>query len=124
MDTVFEIGGQDSKFISIKDGAVSDFQMNKVCAAGTGSFIEEQAKKIGIALEDYADTAFQSEAPINLGERCTVFMETSIAAHLAQGDSIPDIAAGLCYSIIKNYTNRVVGRKRSARRFFYRAGCL
>ncbi|MFW5501476.1 MULTISPECIES: acyl-CoA dehydratase activase [unclassified Maridesulfovibrio] len=122
VDTVFEIGGQDSKFISIKDGAVSDFQMNKVCAAGTGSFIEEQAKKIGIALEDYADTAFQSEAPINLGERCTVFMETSIAAHLAQGDSIPDIAAGLCYSIIKNYTNRVVGRKKVGKKILLQGG--
>ncbi|NDV26791.1 acyl-CoA dehydratase activase [Desulfovibrio sp. JC010] len=122
VDTVFEIGGQDSKFISIKNGAVSDFQMNKVCAAGTGSFIEEQAKKIGIALDDYADTAFKSDSPINLGERCTVFMETSIAAHLAQGDSIEDIAAGLCYSIIKNYTNRVVGRKKVGTKILLQGG--
>ncbi|TIH15888.1 CoA activase [Marinifilum sp. JC120] len=122
VDTVFEIGGQDSKFISIKNGAVSDFQMNKVCAAGTGSFIEEQAKKIGIALDDYAEIAFKSEAPLNLGERCTVFMETSIAAHLAQGDPIEDIAAGLCYSIIKNYTNRVVGRKKVGKKILLQGG--
>lgn len=122
VETVFEIGGQDSKFISIKDGSVSDFQMNKICAAGTGSFIEEQAKKIGIPLADYADTAFKSKAPINLGERCTVFMETSIAAHLAQGDPIPDIAAGLCYSIIKNYTNRVVGRKKVGKKILLQGG--
>ncbi|WP_321402575.1 acyl-CoA dehydratase activase [Maridesulfovibrio sp.] len=113
VDTVYEIGGQDSKFISFKHGAVSDFQMNKVCAAGTGSFIEEQAKKIGIALDDYADIAFKSEQPVNLGERCTVFMETSISACLAQGEPVENIAAGLCYSIIKNYINRVVGRKKS-----------
>ncbi|NDV23357.1 acyl-CoA dehydratase activase [Desulfovibrio sp. JC022] len=122
VDTVFEIGGQDSKFISIKNGAVSDFQMNKVCAAGTGSFIEEQAKKIGIALDDYADISFRSEAPLNLGERCTVFMETSIAAHLAQGDPIEDIAAGLCYSIIKNYTNRVLGRKKVGKKILLQGG--
>jgi len=122
VDTVFEIGGQDSKFISIKNGMVSDFQMNKVCAAGTGSFIEEQAKKIGISLEDYADTAFKSKHPINLGERCTVFMETSIAAHLTQGDAIEDIAAGLCYSIIKNYTNRVVGRKKVGTKILLQGG--
>lgn len=122
VDTVFEIGGQDSKFISIKDGSVSDFQMNKVCAAGTGSFIEEQAKKIGIALDDYADVAFRSEVPLNLGERCTVFMETSIAAYLAQGNPIEDIVAGLCYSIIKNYTNRVVGRKKVGKKILLQGG--
>ncbi|WP_291325510.1 acyl-CoA dehydratase activase [Desulfovibrio sp. UCD-KL4C] len=122
VDTVFEIGGQDSKFISIKNGVVFDFQMNKVCAAGTGSFIEEQAKKIGLELDDYAATAFKSEAPINLGERCTVFMETSIASHLAMGDSIEDIAAGLCYSIVKNYTNRVVGRKKIGSKVLLQGG--
>ncbi|WP_320171844.1 acyl-CoA dehydratase activase [Maridesulfovibrio sp.] len=122
VETVYEIGGQDSKFISIKNGVVSDFQMNKVCAAGTGSFIEEQAKKIGIALDDYADTASKSENPINLGERCTVFMETSIAACLAQGEPVENIAAGLCYSIVKNYINRVVGRKKSGSMILLQGG--
>ena len=112
VDTVFEIGGQDSKYIGIRDGAVVDFQMNKICAAGTGSFLEEQAKKFDIAIEALGDIALNSASPIDLGERCTVFMETSIAAALARGAAIDDIAAGLCYSVVRNYLHRVVGRKR------------
>ena len=122
IDTIFEIGGQDSKYISLKDGAVIDFQMNKVCAAGTGSFIEEQANKFNIAVQDLGEIALFSNRPINLGERCTVFMETNIAAHLAQGTQIEDIAAGLCYSIAKNYLNRVVGTKRIGRRISFQGG--
>ncbi|XPV77607.1 MAG: acyl-CoA dehydratase activase [Desulfovibrio sp.] len=122
VDTLFEIGGQDSKYISIQNSAVVDFQMNKVCAAGTGSFIEEQAKKIGIELNSYADIAFKSSAPINLGERCTVFMETSIATHLSQGAALEDVAAGLCYSIVKNYINRVVGQRHIGDRILLQGG--
>ena len=73
VDTIFEIGGQDSKFISLENGAVVDFQMNKICAAGTGSFIEEQSKKFNIPIEAFGDLALTSEHPISLGERCTVF---------------------------------------------------
>lgn len=111
VDTVFEIGGQDSKFIRLKDGKVCDFQMNKVCAAGTGSFIEEQAGKFDIPINEFGDLALSSNSPIDLGERCTVFIETSISSHLACGASLKDIASGLCYSIAKNYLNRVVGQK-------------
>lgn len=122
VDTVFEIGGQDSKFISLADGVVRDFRMNKVCAAGTGSFIEEQAIKMGIDLEDFSRLFAESRHPVNLGERCTVFMETSIAAHLAQGAAVEDLAAGLCYSIVKNYLNRVVGRKKIGTKIFLQGG--
>ncbi len=76
VDTIFEIGGQDSKYISLEGGVVTDFQMNKICAAGTGSFIEEQAKKFNIPIEGFGNIAIDSEKPINLGERCTVFIET------------------------------------------------
>ena len=112
IDTIFEIGGQDSKFISLTNGVVTDFQMNKVCAAGTGSFIEEQANKFNIPIEDFGEIALFSNHPINLGERCTVFIESNIAAHMTHGAKIEDIAAGLCYSIAKNYLNRVVGTKK------------
>ncbi len=122
VDTIFEIGGQDSKFISLEDGVVTDFQMNKVCAAGTGSFIEEQAKKLGIALKDIGPTALAGKHPVSLGERCTVFMETSIAAHLAHGAAAGNLAAGLCYSIVKNYLNRVVGKKPIGRTIFLQGG--
>lgn len=122
VDTIFEIGGQDSKFISIKNGVVKDFQMNKVCAAGTGSFIEEQSKKFDIPITSFADYALRSTNPADLGERCTVFIESSIATHLAEGKEIDDIAAGLCYSIVKNYLNRVVGKKQIGRKVFLQGG--
>lgn len=111
VDTVFEIGGQDSKFIRIKKGVVTDFQMNKICAAGTGSFIEEQSIKFDIPVEQFGRLALEGEKPLDLGERCTVFIESSIASCLSRGAEITDIAAGLCYSIAKNYLDRVVGNR-------------
>jgi predicted nucleotide-binding protein (sugar kinase/HSP70/actin superfamily) len=122
VDTIFEIGGQDSKYISLEDGAVKDFQMNKICAAGTGSFIEEQANKFNIPINDFGHIALKSHNPIHLGERCTVFMETSIAAYLARGATLEDIASGLCYSIVKNYLNRVVGQKKIGNKIFFQGG--
>ncbi len=111
-DTVFEIGGQDSKYIYIQNGEVADFQMNKICAAGTGSFVEEQAARMGIPIAEFGPLALTSKYPCDLGERCTVFIETSIAQAEAQGASQADIAAGLCHSIVKNYLHKVVGGKR------------
>ena len=102
VDTVFEIGGQDSKYISIQNGEVVDFQMNKICAAGTGSFVEEQAARMGIPLAEFGPLALSSEHPASLGERCTVFIETAIASASAEGISRADIAAGLCHSIVQN----------------------
>ena len=122
VDTVFEIGGQDSKFISIEKGAVVDFQMNKICAAGTGSFIEEQAKKFNIPIEDFGSIALSSDKPISLGERCTVFIETSIAACLSRGAELNDIVSGLCYSIVNNYLDRVVGQKKVGNKIFLQGG--
>jgi predicted CoA-substrate-specific enzyme activase len=122
VDTIFEIGGQDSKYISLEDGVVTDFQMNKICAAGTGSFIEEQAKKFNIPIGDFGEIALRSNGPIPLGERCTVFIETSIAAQLAGGAEIEDIASGLCYSIVKNYLDKVVGQKKIGNKIFFQGG--
>jgi predicted CoA-substrate-specific enzyme activase len=113
VDTIFEIGGQDSKFISIDHGVVVDFAMNEACAAGTGSFLEEQAERMGIAIKDeFAAQAMASKAPARLGERCTVFMERDVTAWMQRGASVSDLAAGLAYSVAVNYLNRVVrGRK-------------
>lgn len=111
VDTVFEIGGQDSKYISIQNGEVVDFQMNKICAAGTGSFVEEQAVRMGIPLAEFGPLALSAEHPASLGERCTVFIETAIASASAEGISRADIAAGLCHSIVQNYLHKVVGSK-------------
>ncbi len=123
VDTIFEIGGQDSKFTSLQEGTVVDFAMNKVCAAGTGSFLEEQAERLDISIKDeFADLAFKSQAPANLGERCTVFMETQVTRHQQSGAIKEDICAGLAYSIVFNYLNRVVEHGRIGDRIFFQGG--
>ncbi|MBZ5618689.1 MAG: acyl-CoA dehydratase activase [Acidobacteriia bacterium] len=113
VDTIFEIGGQDSKFISIENGVVVDFAMNEACAAGTGSFLEEQAEKLGISIKgEFAKLALAAPNPTRLGERCTVFMERDVTGWLHKGETVPSLVAGLAYSIALNYLNRVVrGRK-------------
>ncbi|MGI6169595.1 MAG: acyl-CoA dehydratase activase [Christensenellales bacterium] len=111
VDTVMEIGGQDSKYISITDTLVRNFEMNKICAAGTGAFIEEQAAKLGVPIEEFGKTALAAKAPVQLGDQCTVLIESNIGAHLADGASKEDLAAGLCYSIVSNYLSRVVGAR-------------
>ncbi len=122
VDTVFEIGGQDSKYISLAHGQVSDFQMNKVCAAGTGSFVEEQAGRLGIALGDYGPLALSAKQPVDLGERCTVFVETAINAALAKGATKSEVAAGLCLSVVRNYLHKVVGTKPVGQRIVLQGG--
>ncbi|HVO80149.1 MAG TPA: acyl-CoA dehydratase activase [Terriglobales bacterium] len=113
VDTIFEIGGQDSKFIRIDHGVVVDFAMNEACAAGTGSFLEEQAEKLGISIkEEFAKLSLASRHPARLGERCTVFMERDVTSLLLKGAAVGDLCAGLAYSVAINYLNRVVrGRK-------------
>ncbi|HIJ60446.1 MAG TPA: CoA protein activase [Nitrospirae bacterium] len=123
VDTIFEIGGQDSKYISLKDGVIIDFEMNKACAAGTGSFLEEQAEKLDINIkEDFANYAFCSQSPCMLGERCTVFMENSLISNLQKGIPKKDLLAGLAYSIVQNYINRVVTGKRIGDKIFFQGG--
>ena len=113
VDTIFEIGGQDSKFIRLDRGVVVDFTMNEACAAGTGSFLEEQAEKLGISIKgEFARMALASKRPARLGERCTVFMDRDLTAALLDGAQVGDLCAGLAYSVAMNYLNRVVrGRK-------------
>jgi predicted CoA-substrate-specific enzyme activase len=123
VDTVIEIGGQDSKYIQLHSGAVVDFAMNSACAAGTGSFLEEQADKLRIELKDeFAPLAFESDAPACLGERCTVFMESDLVHHQQQGARVSDLTAGLAYSIAQNYLNRVVEGRPLGRRVLFQGG--
>jgi len=112
-DTIFEIGGQDSKYISIENDIVVDFAMNEACAAGTGSFLEEQAERMGIQIKgEFAELALTSSSPLMLGERCTVFMERDITPLIQRGAKKEDLTAGLAYSIATNYLNRVVSQYR------------
>ena len=110
-DTVFEIGGQDSKYMACRDGKMTDFEMNKVCAAGTGAFLEEQIGKLGIGMAEFTELALRSQHPCALGNRCTVFIEGSINQALAYGHAMEDVCAGLAYAIATNYLYRVVNRK-------------
>jgi len=122
VDTVFEIGGQDSKYISIDNGVVVDFEMNKVCAAGTGSFLEEQAEKLDIDIREFGDIALSAHAPSRLGDRCTVFMESDLNAHQQKGVDKENLISGLAYSIVYNYIQKVVGKKRIGTRIFFQGG--
>ena len=90
VDTIFEIGGQDSKYISIDNGVIVDFEMNKACAAGTGSFLEEQAERLGISIkEEFSKLALSAKSPTKMGERCTVFIESDVM-HCQQGGARTD----------------------------------
>ncbi len=110
-DAVFDIGGQDAKYIRLERGAVVGFEMNKVCSAGTGSFLEEMATLLGLDIVGaFGEEALRSRAPIELGDRCTVFMGSEIARRLQEGCAREDLAAGLAYAVVRNYLGRVVGR--------------
>ncbi|RLB96643.1 MAG: CoA activase [Deltaproteobacteria bacterium] len=123
IDTIFEIGGQDSKYISISNTYPLDFDMNKVCAAGTGSFLHELANKNGINIVgEFQDIALSSENPVRLTERCTVFMESDLVSYRQQGAKENDLIAGLCYAIVYNYLNRVVGNKKIGDRIMFLGG--
>jgi predicted CoA-substrate-specific enzyme activase len=103
VDTIFEIGGQDSKYVSVEHGVIVDFEMNKACAAGTGSFLEEQAERLGISIqEEFGNLAMSAARPVKMGERCTVFMESDVIHHQQRGAAKGDIVGGLCYSIVAN----------------------
>jgi predicted CoA-substrate-specific enzyme activase len=123
VDTIFEIGGQDSKFIRMDNGIVVDFTMNEACAAGTGSFLEEQAEKLGVAIKgEFAQKALASKSPSRLGERCTVFMERDVSSMMLKGADIGDLCAGLAYSVALNYLNRVVRGRKIGKTIFFQGG--
>jgi predicted CoA-substrate-specific enzyme activase len=123
VDTIFEIGGQDSKFISIENGVVVDFAMNEACAAGTGSFLEEQAEKLGISIKgEFAQLALSAQSPTRLGERCTVFMERDVTGWMHKGETVPSLVAGLAYSIALNYLNRVVRGRKIGKAIYFQGG--
>jgi predicted CoA-substrate-specific enzyme activase len=123
VDTIFEIGGQDSKYIHIDNTHPIDFDMNKVCAAGTGSFLHELANKMKINIVgEFQDIALAAENPIALAERCTVFMESDLVGYAQRGARREDLIAGLCYAIVHNYLNRVVGKRHIGQRIMFLGG--
>ncbi|MFA5048114.1 MAG: acyl-CoA dehydratase activase [Patescibacteria group bacterium] len=109
--TVIEIGGQDSKIIILEDGIVTDFAMNTVCAAGTGSFLDQQCSRLGIKIEDFGDLALQSAGGVSISGRCTVFAESDMIHKQQIGAKREDIIRGLCEALVRNYLNNVAKGK-------------
>ena len=105
--TVIEIGGQDSKIIIMREGVVTDFAMNTVCAAGTGSFLDQQAARLGIPIADFGEIALRSQSTVRIAGRCTVFAESDMIHKQQVGHSMADILAGLCAAMVRNYMNNV-----------------
>lgn len=111
VSTILEIGGQDSKIIILREGVVVDFGMNSVCAAGTGSFLDSQASRLTIPIEDFGDIAIKSETPVNIAGRCTVFAESDMIHKQQMGHEIHHIIMGLCRAMVRNYLNNVAKGK-------------
>ena len=107
VQTIIEIGGQDSKIIIIRDGIVTDFSMNTVCAAGTGSFLDHQAQRLNISIEEFSQRALASNTPARIAGRCTVFAESDMIHKQQMGYQTEDILYGLCQALVRNYLNNV-----------------
>ncbi len=107
VQTVLEIGGQDSKIIILRHGIAVDFAMNTVCAAGTGSFLDQQAARLNIPIEEFGPLALRSSTPVRIAGRCSVFAESDMIHKQQLGHNLPDILAGLCEALVRNYLNNV-----------------
>ncbi|MGN0350053.1 MAG: acyl-CoA dehydratase activase-related protein [Roseburia sp.] len=108
VDCILDIGGQDMKCIKIKNQTVDSVQLNEACSSGCGSFIETFAKSLNFSVQDFAKEALFAENPIDLGTRCTVFMNSKVKQAQKEGASVADISAGLAYSVIKNALFKVI----------------
>jgi predicted CoA-substrate-specific enzyme activase len=105
--TIIEIGGQDSKIIILREGVVTDFAMNTVCAAGTGSFLDQQASRLLISIEEFGNYALKAKNPVRIAGRCAVFAESDMVHKQQLGYNTEDIIAGLCEALVRNYMNNV-----------------
>lgn len=120
--TIIEIGGQDSKIIILKNGIVSDFAMNTVCAAGTGSFIDRQAERLEIPIEEFGGYALSSKIGVRIAGRCAVFAESDMIHKQQLGYSKPDIIKGLCDALVRNYLNNIGKGKEIVPKIFFQGG--
>jgi len=112
VQTILEIGGQDSKVILLKDGIITDFAMNTICAAGTGSFLDHQAHRLGVPIEEFGELAGKSNVEVIIAGRCTVFAESDMIHKQQMGHSKEDIIQGLCEALVRNYLNNVCKGKK------------
>ncbi|MBU3092172.1 acyl-CoA dehydratase activase [Clostridium sp. CM028] len=122
VSTILEIGGQDSKIILLKNGIVTDFAMNTVCAAGTGSFIDRQAERLEIPIEDFGEYALKSKSPVRIAGRCAVFAESDMIHKQQLGYNEDDIIGGLCEAMVRNYLSNVGKGKQIRSKIFFQGG--
>ena len=108
VSSIIDIGGQDMKYIKIKDDTIDNIMLNEACSSGCGSFLETFAKSLGITIQEFVQEALDAKAPVDLGSRCTVFMNSKIKQAQKEGASVGDISSGLSYSIIKNAIQKVM----------------
>ncbi len=120
--TVLEIGGQDSKLIFLRDGIISDFNMNTVCAAGTGSFLDRQANRLGIPVSQIGSLAAKAENPVRIAGKCAVFAESDMIHRQQEGCKTEDILAGLCDALVRGYLNNLAGGKRIEEPILFQGG--
>src|SRR5574344_632056 len=112
VQTILEIGGQDSKIIILRDGIVTDFAMNTVCAAGTGSFLDQQANRLNVPIEIFGETALKSQNPARIAGRCGVFAESDLIHKQQLGYPVEDLLYGLCQALVRNYlSNLALGKE-------------
>jgi predicted CoA-substrate-specific enzyme activase len=120
--TILEIGGQDSKIIILRNGVVYDFAMNTVCAAGTGSFLDRQAARLGVPIEEFGDLALRSSSPVRIAGRCAVFAESDMIHKQQSGHSNEDIVNGLCEALVRNYLNNLAKGKEISEPVVFQGG--
>lgn len=120
--TVIEIGGQDSKIIILRNGVVADFAMNTVCAAGTGSFLDQQASRLELSIDEFGKIALKSRNPVRIAGRCSVFAESDMIHKQQMGHALKDIVAGLCEALVRNYLNNLGKGKNIQSKIVFQGG--
>lgn len=120
--TIFEIGGQDSKIIFLNNGLITDFAMNTVCAAGTGSFLDHQAERLGIPIQEFGECALKAKRKVRIAGRCTVFAESDMVAKQQFGFSKEEIINGLCEALVRNYLNNLGRGKKIEPPYVFQGG--
>jgi predicted CoA-substrate-specific enzyme activase len=120
--TIFEIGGQDSKLIIVEDGIAVDFAMNTVCAAGTGSFLDHQAERLGVPIEEFGGLALEADRDVRIAGRCTVFAESDMISKQQYGFTKPEIIKGLSKALVRNYMNNLVRNRVLEGRYIFQGG--
>ena len=120
--TIIEIGGQDSKIIILNNGIVSDFAMNTVCAAGTGSFLDRQAERLDIPIEEFGDYALKAETSVRIAGRCAVFAESDMIHKQQLGYNQSEIIRGLCDALVRNYLNNIAKGKKIIPKVLFQGG--